>query len=281
MTKLRPVAALCCVLIALLSACSGNGAPVEQPAVEEQSVQPEVVEATSAPAAEGAVQPEEPEAALPVTDPIEDLFPGEGPWAVPINTADGLVLSATVYGSGNDVIIMAPMYTGQQVGWEPLAVAAGEAGYRAISFDFRGFGQSGGDIDFSQAQTDLTAVVDFAQNTGFSIIAIVGAGEGGTAALQYTIDNGNIPRLAILSSSYEYIDLSLSSDALSSVTIPTLWIAARQDMQHDVIDMSERVGGSPSEIWIYEESSLHGTYLLESLNSEDVQRRILEFIETT
>ncbi len=291
MTKLKMLTAASVMLVSVvLAACNtastltSESAPSQEP-TSQSGIQLESVEAQSTEAmspVESALGEETPiEDNAPATGSIEDLFPGEGPWAIPVDTRDGITLSATVYGMGTEAIILAPMYTGQQAGWAPFATAAAEAGYRVITFDFRGFGQSGGEVDLSQAVIDLGAIVDFAQNTGFSVSAIAGAGEGGTAALQYTIANGNIPRLIIMSSSYEYVDLSLAPEALSSIAVPTLWIAARQDMQHDVIDMSERVTGELTEIWIYEESSLHGTYLLEGLLSEDVQSRLLAFLQST
>jgi len=269
------------IISTVLSAC-GSTAQVDVPAEssedgvqpqEESSEQEASESAEEVPAESDQEAPAEPTAA-------EDLFAGEGPWEVQIPTSDGSTISGTVYGTGTQGIVLAPMYPGEQAGWVPFAQTASEAGYRVLTFDFQAF-SNGTPNELSTAGTDLESAINFLKEYEVEIIAVAGAGQGGTAAALVAASGSDIPRLAVISSSYDYGSLTVAPEQLSSLTIPTLWIGTRQDMQHEVEDMFAQAGSQQKSLWIYEESALHGTYILESLNSGDLQTRLLEFIETS
>jgi hypothetical protein len=42
--------------------------------------------------------------------------------------------------------------------------------------------------------------------------------------------------------------------------------------------MSALAGSAKKDLWIYEGSSLHGTYIFDGADGPDMQRRLLEFV---
>ncbi len=72
--------------------------------------------------------------------------------------------------------------------------------------------------------------------------------------------------------------LEASEADLANLTLPSLWLAARNDLGQDVEAMADQVASSDKSIWIYEGSSLHGTFIFEGANGSDLTRRLLEFI---
>src|SRR5262249_51237846 len=62
---------------------------------------------------------------------------------VQLRTADGLTLGAHLYGGGDTGVVLAHQYNGDQTGWTDFAMTLAAHGYCALTFDFRGFPESG------------------------------------------------------------------------------------------------------------------------------------------
>ena len=169
----------CCDLLLILSllGCLGLAAcssPQPQPPTTE-------------PVSDSAPTEEAPAATVeaPTTAPTpEEPFPGDGPWSVTFVTEDGLTLHGTVFGKGAAGIVLAPMYIGGPDAWFPFAQMLSENGYRVLTFDYRGYGESEGSRDVTQAAVDVTAAVDFLKANDVSPMVIIGAGIGGSAGIK-------------------------------------------------------------------------------------------------
>ncbi len=266
--KIRYAASLPLALT-MLSACGGALIAPRIPPADSQtlSTPTHTAEATSS----------TPTSTRPTTTP-EEPFPGDGPWEVTFQTADGVTLEGMLYGKGNVGIVLAPGYPGEQAGWAAFAQAAAAQGYRALTFDLRSYGPSGGEHSLADTPSDLAAALAFLREHGVDSIVLMGAGEGGIAAIRAASQESDLAGLVVISSPRAIEGLEATDADLQALRLPSLWIGARTDMEQAVEDMAEAVGGNDVEVWIYEGSSLHGTYLFEGADGPDLQRRLLEFV---
>jgi dipeptidyl aminopeptidase/acylaminoacyl peptidase len=205
-------------------------------------------------------------------------YEGNGPWPVALTTHDGLTIQGILYGQGVVGIVLIPTYPGGQPGWRPFAVQSAAAGYRTLSIDLRGNGSSSGETALSQSSLDVLAGVAFLRSLGVQDIVIMGAGGGGMAAIDAATSDPSLKGMAIISSPRALDGFEITESDLAALTIPSLWIGTRNDMLQDIESMQQTAGGSSKDLWIYEGSSLHGTYIFEGADSQDAIRRLLDFV---
>ncbi len=213
--------------------------------------------------------------ASPTSEPD---FAGDGPWDVTFTTADGVMLVGRLFGHGDDVLVLIPTYPGGQSAWYGFAEVAAAQGYRVLSFDLRGYGASGGDRATISAPDDLAAAVAFLQEHEARRMMLIGAGVGGMAAIKVAAaDEAAFAGLAVISSARAFNGLEISDADLAALTLPSLWIGTRNDMLQQVEEMYELASSAQKELWIYEGSSLHGTYIFEGADGPDLEQRLLAF----
>lgn len=203
---------------------------------------------------------------------------GDGPWALLYPAGDGTLLDGVVYGQGPNCLVLAPMYPGAKEGWLTFAAAAGLQGYRSLTFDFRGRGDSEGDIDVSLAPDDLAGSIAVLKQNGCTQFVLIGAGIGSMAAIKTAPQDVSVKGVVVISGPRSFDTLEVTDSDLSAITVPSLWLAARNDMTQSVEEMSALAGSSNKTLWIYEGSSVQGTYILEGADGPDLQKRLLEFI---
>lgn len=275
-TRRRFNAFIALLILLALAACGGAPAAAPPAAGDEAAPATEpadqIPESGSTPTAADPAQP----TPLPPTATVP--FEGEGPWEAGFQTADGVTLHGTLFGEGSTGIVLAPNYPGGAAAWHPFAGAAAGQGYRALAFDLRGHGESGGEADLAAAPDDVAAAVAFLRDQGAERIILMGGGEGAMAVILAAASGEDIAGLAALSPMREDGGLVVGEADLAGLNIPSLWIGARTDMEHDAEGMAGQTGGEP-EVWIYEGSSLHGTYLFEGIDAPDLTERLLDFAE--
>lgn len=206
-------------------------------------------------------------------------FAGNGPWIVDLTTEDGVHLAGTVYGHEGAGILLAPMYPGGQAGWKLFAEVAASKGYRVLTFDFRGYGDSDGTQNPTEALADLKVAQDFLLENSDGRIVLIGAGLGGTAVIRSAAQtaDGSVLGIAVISAPRIFGEFDLSDDELQGLGLPSLWLGARNDMTQSTEELYSLAGGA-KELWIYEGSSLHGTFIFEGADGSDLQQRLLTFI---
>src|SRR5258708_32130190 len=124
--------------------------------------------------------------------------------AVSFPTADGGVVSADLYGAGERGVVLAHGGRFNKGSWEKQAQALAAAGFRVLTIDFRGYGQSRGpgqsDPMNAPLQLDVLAAVRYLRKTGAKTVSVVGASMGGGAAGDASIlsEPGEIHRLVFL-----------------------------------------------------------------------------------
>ncbi len=214
-------------------------------------------------------------AASPTPEPE---FAGDGPWEVAFTTADGVTLSGWLFGTGEDVLVLLPTYPGGQEGWYRFAEVAAAQGYRVLTFDLRGYGASGGERDTARSLDDLAAVLAFLREHEAGRMMLMGAGLGGMVAIKAAAaDEEGFAGLVAISTPRSFSGLEINDAELAALTIPSLWIGTRNDMLQRTEEMYDLAGSAQKELWIYEGSSLHGTYIFEGADGSDLERRLLAF----
>jgi pimeloyl-ACP methyl ester carboxylesterase len=163
----------------------------------------------------------------------------------------------------------------------PFAEAAADAGIRTVTFDLRGYGDSEGERSDQDAPTDIEAVVTFVdEQLGAENIILIGAVQSGTAAAKVASANEAVDGLVVLSAPRTTAadGLTVTDDELQAITMPSLWIAARQDLLQEVEALHEAAGSADKTLWIYETSAVPGTELFNGLDAIDLEQRLIGFI---
>jgi pimeloyl-ACP methyl ester carboxylesterase len=119
-------------------------------------------------------------------------------------TQDGGVIYADVYGKGDRAVVLAHGVRFDKSSWEKQARRLAESGFRALAFDFRGYGNSRGGPQTSERGTnlrlDVLAAVRYLHQTGAKSVSVIGGSMGGGAAAEADVEAepGEIERLVLL-----------------------------------------------------------------------------------
>lgn len=198
-----------------------------------------------------------------------------------IPTGEGIRLSGHVFGGGEDAVILAHMYPDDQTQWYQFAIFLSEMGYKVLTFDFRGFGESEGQMNVARNYRDILAAVSFLQARGANNIYLVGASMGGTASLR-AIAGPKIPGLravVTVSSPVEILGLS-TRPVIGEIRTPALFLAAADDgaAPTNARWLYDNAGG-PRELKLWPGTD-HGTDLLYGPYGWEVQKTILDFLDS-
>jgi len=195
-------------------------------------------------------------------------------------------------GDRQRIVILLHQYAADQTSWFDQAHALQQAGYSALTFDFRGYGESEGSEDPTQIVVDVDAALTFAGAQGYSEAILVGASMGGTAALVATDESGAEPeRTAVtsrdgpaivgvvaLSAPVEFAGLD-ASVAAAELDTPFAVVAALHDESAKTsFDEFVELASIPVEERLLVGGNAHGTELLRSPYGYSVWTRVLRFI---
>jgi len=195
-------------------------------------------------------------------------------------TQDGGLIYADVYGAGDRGVALAHGGRFNKESWEKQARILAANGFRALAFDFRGFGQSRGpgqaDLFTAPVQLDVLAAVRYLRKSGAKTVSIVGGSFGGSAAANAAIqaDPGEIDRVVLLAAA--------PGDQPEKFKVPKLLIIARDDANDDgprlpkIRPEWEKVP-KPKELIILD-GSAHAQFLFQTNQGDRVMREILRFL---
>lgn len=194
---------------------------------------------------------------------------------VQLKTADGLTLGAHLYGGGDTGVILAHQYNGDQTGWTDFAMILAAHGYCALTFDFRGFPESGLIVHVPASPVDLKAAYDFLRPR-VKHLFIAGASMGADAALalasQYPVTG-----LILLSTPVEFGGLNVY-DADAEVKAPILFVETSDDpfvAGNSAILYEHATAKKALKIYPGHE---HGTEMLRGAHGAELRNLILQFI---
>ncbi len=196
--------------------------------------------------------------------------------AVSFPTADGLTIHGHLFGDGDTLVILCHMRPSDQTSWYGFADELAKAGYSALTFDFRGYGESEGDTEVSKIDLDVEAAIEAMRAKGYDTIYLVGASMGGTASLIAAARQDVAGVVAISApADFEGLDAEAVVDRVSE---RKLFIVSEGDTSavSSLERLSERAP-EPREEEVFEGSD-HGTHLLEGENAAEVKALITAFL---
>jgi pimeloyl-ACP methyl ester carboxylesterase len=232
----------------------------------------------------GCGEPERNEPPLPeirTAESVARTVTLEAPYAVTPESDDdpeSVALAGRVFGSGPTGVILSHMRPTDQTSWFPFATELADSDeFTVLTFDFRGFGGSGGEKQFDRADLDLLTAYRYMSDVlDVDKVFLVGASMGGTASLVVAAREGTAGVVSI-SSTDQFPELEVLA-AIDSVAEPKLFISAVDDLAavHSLEEMWE-LAPEPKEQVLYEGDE-HGTDLLSGPHANAVESAILRFL---
>jgi alpha/beta superfamily hydrolase len=197
------------------------------------------------------------------------------PRPVRLTTRDGGTVHGDVYGSGTRGLVLAHGGRLTKASWAKQVPELLAAGFRVLSIDFRGFGESRADVKEPAHHFDVLAAVEYLRKEGATTVAVIGGSFGGVAAAAAAVEApGSIDRLVLLGATPAAPDEKLVTRKL--------YIATRDDAN----DAGLRLPGlqahfakapEPKELIVLP-GSAHAQFMFESDLGPRVMREILRFL---
>ncbi len=188
-----------------------------------------------------------------------------------------ITLRGHFYGPLNEVgVILSHMLPSDQSAWSEFAEELAEEGYAVVTFDFRGFGETGGERDFSKLDEDLSRAVGFLRDRNKQQVFLIGASMGGTTSLVVAAREDLAGVVAV--SAPAQFDSQDALAAAASITEPKLFIASEDDTEA-ATSLAALIGASsePKDEQIYT-GDRHGTDLLQGEHAAAFLELILAFL---
>ena len=196
--------------------------------------------------------------------------------AVSFQTADGVTIRGHLFGDGEKLVILCHMRPTDQTSWYGFADELAKAGYSALTFDFRGYGESEGSKELSKIDRDVEAAIETMRDKGYGSIYLVGASMGGTASLIVAARQEVAGVVAISApANFEGLD---AEAVVGQISERKLFIASEGDTSAatSLERLFERAP-EPKEEKVFEGSE-HGTYLLEGEHAAELKAAIRAFL---
>ena len=201
--------------------------------------------------------------------------------SVSFPTQDGGLIYADLYGKSDRGVVLAHGGRFKKDSWQPRAKALEAAGFRALSIDFRGEGQSRGGVQARSAdddrRLDVLAAVHYLRTTGATTVSVVGASMGGDYAAEAAeAEPAEIDRLVLLGSG--------AYTPLITMKGRKLFIVARDDANDDGPRLprirAQYEKASEPKALIVLEGAAHAQFLFQTDQSERLMREILRFLSS-
>jgi pimeloyl-ACP methyl ester carboxylesterase len=180
------------------------------------------------------------------------------PYDVTFTTSDGLTLEGRVFPAGGIWVVLGHMRPADMTSWFAFAGQLKAAGYSALAYNNRNYGNSDR-ADVLDVGTDALAAVAFVRSQGAAQVFYFGASMNGAAAL-YVAAEEELAGIATLAAATEWDNTSGLSRA-GEITEPGLYVAGEYDDDAAVRaqTIADAVAGA-AEVIIYPTGE-HGTLL--------------------
>jgi pimeloyl-ACP methyl ester carboxylesterase len=198
-------------------------------------------------------------------------------------TEDGIELNGNIFGQGNRWVILSHMYPTDQTSWFDFAGDLGQKGYVALTFDFRGYGKSGGKKDdIANIYKDIAAAISFVKSYGPAQVFLVGASMGGTASIIAASMDDSVSGVVTLAAPDKMGDDLDALSVVSKLGMPKIFISAIGDEYHaQAAKLLYEKAVDPKAMDIMENSKEHGTFIFENEpeNAERLKAIIINFLD--
>jgi alpha-beta hydrolase superfamily lysophospholipase len=278
MMLIREVATAILMASFLLAAC--------QPASSTQSPVSTLPASTKAPAS--ITEPQEitespTEAKVIIPEPSQELT-----LPVPSETAaennpnelnkdvwipvDGLELAGTFYYPQNHAppwpgVILIHMLYGDRTQWNSFPQELIEAGIAVLSIDLRGHGETGGEVDWDLAVSDLQQVWNYftgQQDIDLDRTAYIGASIGANLALIASSNESSVRTAVLLSPGLSYAGVETEEAMLTFGDRPVLIIASQDDVYAANSSSTLHTNAIGESQLIMYQNAGHGTLMFQS-----------------
>ena len=202
---------------------------------------------------------------------------------VAIRAADGGVVNADVYGSGDRAVVLAHGGRFDRTSWKPQARELADAGFRVVAIDFgaaveaRAGRETPCLYDESCLARDVSAAIHYLRETGAKKVSLVGASLGGGAAAQASVDApaGDVDRIVLLA--------HMPIKAPEKIKGRKLFIVARYDTgsgnrpRLPEIRAQYARASQPKKLVILD-GSAHAQFIFETDQGKRLMREIMRFL---
>ncbi|MEX2117511.1 MAG: alpha/beta hydrolase [Bacteroidota bacterium] len=196
-------------------------------------------------------------------------------------TQDGGRVSALLYGEGERGVVLVHGGRFKKESWEDQARILSKEGFRVISIDLRGFGESTGlgqdDPYTAPMHLDVLTAVRYLRSSGSKSVSVVGASMGGWAAADASIlsEPGEIDRIVILAASINGPPEKLKGR--------TMYAIAQGDTTASGVPRLVRIREQyertpqPKELLVLD-GSAHAQYVFQTSEGDRLMREIVRFL---
>ncbi|MBI4328673.1 MAG: alpha/beta fold hydrolase [Chloroflexi bacterium] len=197
---------------------------------------------------------------------------------VAFRTTDGVLLEGRLYdGGGMTGVVLAHMFPADQESWAPFAETLKARGYKALIFNFRGYGRSGGNRQVSQIDKDVEGAIAYLRGQGIHRIFVVGASMGGTASV-IAGNRQEVAGVVTLSSPRIFQGLD-ATQAGMGLKVPGLFVAAEDDGQAPVDARWFQGNAAGPARALVVSGDAHGTNIFGAPTGDQARESLLSFLE--
>jgi pimeloyl-ACP methyl ester carboxylesterase len=207
---------------------------------------------------------------------------------VQFTNEDGYRLQGTLFsveGASVGVVMAHSGVMGQsQLGLHPLARLLAARGLTVLTFDLRGYGDTGGVSAYGLVHHDVRGAIAHLRSLGFGRIALMGVGLGAIGAVR-AADEPEVMGLAVISCpiSVSPPALVINESHMAALAFPKLFIAAEEDFALDrpFAEYAETIYGysaEPKTLMILSGSS-HSMNLFLSAHGDNLTDLLVDFFD--
>lgn len=206
----------------------------------------------------------------------QDGSPETSAEAVTIEASDGLQLQGDFYLPESEEpvpgVILMHMLGSLRSAWRPLIpVLVDEYNFAVLNIDLRGHGETGGERDWTLAETDVQTAIDWLreqEGVDPGRISLVGASIGSNLAIRGWANDAEIATVVALSPGLDYRGVTTEDAVANNPERPIMLVASRDDIfSADSVNQLYAVTEGYTQLRMYA-GSRHGTNLF---NDEDIR----------
>lgn len=274
---MRYLFALTTLIIMLVTACAS---PTPSPSMTSKSTlssTPMIQSVTST-----AIQKQSTSTATPTSSFLPSATPEVKTERINFTTQDNITLAGTLFGDGEPIVILAHMGMPgvDQQSWQPFARLLATKGYTALTFDFRGRGESSGILEYNKLPYDMDAAMQYLNDHGYTRIVCIGASMGGTACMRAALDHDLVGLGVIASALSNEKPNEVSLSEVQQLDLPKILVYGVSDFPVVVIDMKKLVefAPEPKMVQVYQ-TNAHGTDLFNTQYGSHFTELLIDFLE--
>lgn len=196
-------------------------------------------------------------------------------------TEDTGRVSALLYGEGERGVVLVHGGRFTKESWKDQANILSKEGFRVLSIDLRGFGESTGpgqdDPYTAPMHLDVLAAVRHLRSSGSKSVSIVGASMGGWAAANASIlsEPGEIDRIVVLAASINTQPENRKGRTMYAITLGDTTASGIPRLVR-IREQYEKTP-QPKELLILE-GSAHAQYIFQTPEGDRLMREIVRFL---